>query len=169
MLDPLDLKDPEWPELRGGYRVPIDVRPLLLNLENSDAADAAWVALWHELHHQGDIGLASFAAVPHIVRIHAARGRPDWNPYALAATIELCRGVRKNPELPDSWSVAYEDAWARLERLALLELPHTKDSFAACALLSVLALRRGLREHARLLHDFDEAEIRDAIDRLYDA
>jgi hypothetical protein len=168
MDDPRDLNDPAWPALLGGYRVPVDVRPLLLDLESAADPAPAWHALWQVLHHQGDIGLASFAALPHLVRIHAARGRPDWNTYAIAATVELCRGVRTNPDVPDSWRTAYDDAWERLERLALRDLPDTTETFAACAILSVLALRRGLRQHARLLHEFDEIEVGEAIDRIYE-
>jgi len=36
--------------------------------------DAAWAELWQGLHHQGDVCEASYAAVPHLVRIQPDRG-----------------------------------------------------------------------------------------------
>src|SRR5437764_1712702 len=96
----LDFTDPRWPSLKGGYRIPIDIRPLLQRLETAKDLQPAWDELWQELYHQGDIGEASFAALPHLLRIHRQRGAIDWNTYALAATIELARGQGKNPDVP---------------------------------------------------------------------
>ena len=56
---------------------------------------------------------------------------------------------------------------ALIVRALLDPVPHASLWFT-CAILSVLAVRRGLRQHARLLHDFDESEVADAIDRIYE-
>ena len=81
----MDIGDPRWPSLRGGYRLPFDPRPALRRIAIGDAEEA-WKELWNELHHQGDVGEASYAAVPALVRIEAARRGADWNTYALVAT-----------------------------------------------------------------------------------
>jgi hypothetical protein len=62
----LALDDRKWKELLGGYKVPYDASHALRRLERG--ADA-WKELWEELHHQGDLGEASYAAVPKLVRI----------------------------------------------------------------------------------------------------
>ena len=41
----LSLDDPLWEELTGGYRIPLDPRPLLAALEAGHGA-TAWPELW---------------------------------------------------------------------------------------------------------------------------
>jgi hypothetical protein len=113
----MDLDDPAWGRLLGGYRVPYDPRKALRALEQGDDTEGAWAELWNELHHQGDVGAASYAAVPHLVRIHAARGVPDWNTYALVAIVEEARRESRNPRLPANLRDAYEAAWHQLVEL----------------------------------------------------
>lgn len=104
----LSFADPRWPRLTAGYRIPVDLRPLLRRLESGSDTGRAWEDLWRELHHQGDVGNGSYVAVPHLVRIHRERGVPDWNTYALVATIELARARGSNPEVPGTDRVSYE-------------------------------------------------------------
>jgi len=66
----LDLNDKRWAEMKGGYRAPFDPRPLLAQIETGKKLDETWYELTGELFHQGDVGEASYAAVPHLVRIH---------------------------------------------------------------------------------------------------
>src|ERR1700733_9584133 len=96
----LSLDDNRWNNLTGGYRTKCDPRPLLAQLESEQNKETAWNELWEELHHQGDVGEASYASVPHLVRIHRANGAVDWNPYAIVAIIELARGKGDNPQVP---------------------------------------------------------------------
>lgn len=70
----LAFDDDRWREFKAGYRTAFDLRPLLRDLESQRQPEATWRALWQELYHQGDVGEGSFAAVPHLVRIHRARG-----------------------------------------------------------------------------------------------
>ena len=56
---------------------------------------------WQNLEGQGDVGVASYAAVPHLVRLYRQRGAVDWNTYAIVAVIELARDTGKNPEVPN--------------------------------------------------------------------
>ncbi len=65
----LSLDDPRWSTLEGGYKVIYDPRPALELLRAGGRTEEAWSELWNELHHQGDIGSASYAAVPHIIDI----------------------------------------------------------------------------------------------------
>jgi hypothetical protein len=49
-----------WNHLTGGYKMPFDPRPSLRKPE-SPRIPPAWQDLWEELHHQGDLGDASYA------------------------------------------------------------------------------------------------------------
>src|SRR5689334_10989131 len=97
----LSFEDKRWESLRAGYRIPVDLRPLLLRLQADRDRAAAWHELWGELYHQGDVDEGSFVAIPHLVRIHRERGHVDWNTYAIAATVDLARGENGNPDVPE--------------------------------------------------------------------
>jgi hypothetical protein len=102
-------------------------------LERGDPS--AWEKLWQELHHQGDVG----EAVPELVRVHRMRGVPDWNTYALVATVEEARHSGRNPAVPDWLLPDYEAAWRVLETLALAEFPAADSGeFRALSLCSHL-------------------------------
>ena len=139
----MDLNDPRWTSLTDGYRVVYDPRPALAALKINPAPEAAWSELWNKLHHQGDVGDASYAAVPELVRIAANSESVNWNFYALIATIEEARLLRKNPAIPDWILPAYRFAWEQLFRLAHRDLPTVADSIAIRTILTVLALHKG--------------------------
>lgn len=99
-----------------------------------------WKELWNELHHQGDVGEASYAAVPHIVRIYARRGVPDWNAYALVAVIEEARNNGRNPALPSFLQGAYVEALRQLGELGLRELAAADDPDLICSIIAVISI-----------------------------
>ena len=67
-----------WDRLEGGYRTPYDPRPAF-------AAITTGAGDWEELHHQGDVGVASYAAVTLIADHVEQAAAADWNPFMLAA------------------------------------------------------------------------------------
>lgn len=154
----MDLDDAGWTRLQGGYRVSYDPRDALRTLEQGKDTATAWEELWNELHHQGDIGEASYAAVPHLVRIHEARGIPDANTYALVATIEQARQAGHNPGLPASLREAYESGWRRLMELGLLELRTAEDPTLISSIVAVVAMGKGQLALGRFAALFDEDE-----------
>jgi hypothetical protein len=157
----LSLDDERWSSLEGGYRIKFDPRPLLLRLEAGRNVDTVWHELWEELHHQGDVGEASYAAVPHLVRIHRQRGFVDWNTYGMVATIELARGQGNNPAVP-KW--LEEDYFAAIQELAKLgsgEVLQAEGQVAVRAILSILAIAKGARTHGRFLADYSDDELLD--------
>ena len=155
----LDLTDPRWNDLEGGYGIPFDPRPLFERLEQTSEPDAVWEELWENLHHEGEVGEASYAAVPQLVRIVGARGGADWNLYALAGTIELERGMDGNPELPDWLAESYEAAWERLFDSALREIVTAEDSVLLRCLLATLAIAKGDHRRGRVLLDVTDDEL----------
>jgi hypothetical protein len=137
----------DWDQLHGAYGRPFDPRPALAAIE---AGGGSWDILWEELHHQGDLGLASYAAVPLVARLAESAERPDWNPFALAATIEEERCNGRNPELPAALAAEYAQAWDRLFRAAHRFLPEAEEAPLLSALFAVLAVGKGLKQLARL-------------------
>lgn len=157
----LELNDPRWKALRGGYKVSYDASAALSRMERGENV---WDELWKELHHQGDLGEASYAAVPHLVRIAGANGERDWNFYGLVSTIEVERHRLANPQLPD-WLVAdYGDAWSQVLDLALADLRRPKDPLTVRAMLGAIALAKQHLKLGAWIALADESEIDEALE-----
>jgi hypothetical protein len=158
MSEGLPFDDARWTQLQGGYRIPFDARPALLALAGN-GAPAAWDELWNNLHHQGDVGDASYAAVPYFIAAYAANRVPHWNAYALASTIELARHDGRNPALPDFLSKGYRDAWQKLAELALSEIRDATDPELVRSIIGVLAIWKGHVRLGQIASEYTEDEI----------
>lgn len=101
-------------ELIGGYGIPYDPRPALDRLASDRSA--ALDDLWENLYHQGDVGPASYAAVPRLV---------DAGELFLVAAIEIARHEPHNPEVPSELKGDYEQALNK----SLEVTPSTAESF----------------------------------------
>ncbi|MGH8646650.1 MAG: hypothetical protein ACREX4_20210 [Gammaproteobacteria bacterium] len=150
------MSDPKWKELKGGYGVHYDAAPALLRLERGEDT---WAELWRELHHQGAVAEASYAALPHLVRIAKASTRRDWNLYALTSTIEVERHRRGNPPLPDWLADAYRLAWQELFQLAVADLRRVDDTLVLRSILGAIALAKGDLKLGAVISQSDESEI----------
>ncbi len=155
-MDP--TSDPKWNELRGGYGIPYDPRPTIAALRADPLNQESWDTLWNELHHQGDVGDASYAAVLLLIDACGSTSR-DWNFFGLIATIEVGRHQPHNPPIPQWLLPAYETAMARARELALDDLRTTTDPYVIRSTMAVVALAAGERELGTLLAKIDSSEI----------
>jgi hypothetical protein len=162
----MDFSDRRWIGLLGGYRVPYDPRDALRRLEEGKDIEDTWRELWNELYHQGDVGPASYAAVPHLVRIHAMRQAVDWNTYALVATIEEARRDGRNPEIPFDMREAYESAWHDLVNIGLRELQDAEESTLVCSIIGVIAVGKGQFTLGQLAVSLTEDERRELLSKI---
>jgi hypothetical protein len=153
------LDDKRWTDLKGGYRTQFDPRPLLSALETGKNTKAVWHELWEDLHHQGDVGEASYAAVPHLVRIYRRHRVVDWNIYAIVAVIELAREERENPPVPTWMEEGYSKAIQELAEIGTVDILKANDEEDIRAILSVIAISRGARTHARFLLNYSAEEL----------
>ena len=152
----LSLTDPRWRTLKGGYRTLYDASGTLSRLEQGYDV---WKELWDELHHQGDVGEASYAAVPHLVRICQDAPSRDWNLYGLVGLIEVERHRKSNPSIPDWLSGDYIAAWSDLEKLALRDLAAATDRELIQTALAVIAIARGQLRLGAFLSWLDQSEL----------
>jgi len=155
----LSFDDKRWEQLSGGYRAGFDPRTALSKLETNTQSEDAWNELWEGLHHQGDVGEASYAAVPHIVRIYRQRRADRWRSFGLVALIELARGRGTNPVVPNWLKQDYFQAIQDLAAIASSEIMSEGDVDAMRAMLSVIAIAKGVRTHARLLFEYSDEEM----------
>jgi hypothetical protein len=154
----MELTDSRWQGLNGAYRTVFDPRDAIRQLEAGQTSEA-WDTLWEELHHQGAVDLASYAAVPQLVRIHRERQLGAWQTYAMVTTIELASRAARNPPIPEWLQDEYRQALGDLARLGLQELPAAQDAAYVSSILAFLALWKDARTYARLLLLCSDAEL----------
>ncbi len=98
----LSLDDDKWESFYDGYGTEYNASEPLKKLESeNEPNEAIWKEFWEELHHQGDVGPASYAVIPHIYRIYKSKNWIDWNLPAFAWVIEKSRLKVHNPKLPE--------------------------------------------------------------------
>jgi hypothetical protein len=163
----LKLDDPIWETFLGGYRTPYNAAICLQQLENeSGDLDAIWQEFWDELHHQGDVDLASYAAVPHLVRIGIAREILDWNLFALIACIEECRLFNENPPMPKSLENNYHLAIKSLAEFGAKNFSKDWSKELTQAVLSILAFAKGCSNTGQMLIKVSEDEMSEAMEKF---
>jgi hypothetical protein len=152
----LPLDDPRWAKLEGGYRMPYDPSPALGRLERGEDV---WDELWQELHHQGDVGESSYAAVPQLVRIARSLPQRDYNFYGLVSTIEIERHRKSNPPLPDWLEASYRAAWREVLHLALTDLRTAEDRETIRITLGAVLLSKSDLRLGTIVSRIDDGQI----------
>jgi hypothetical protein len=162
----MNLEDVRWSNLTGGHKAPLDPRPLLKRLGTDIDTTMVWQELWGELYHQGDVGDASFAAVPFLVSCYRERGVIDWNTYAIVAIIELARKEGENPDVPQWIADDYFQSIRKLAEIGTTEILQAETGEDVRAILSVIAIEKGLRIYGKYLVNYSEVELLDIQSRI---
>lgn len=164
----LKLDDPAWATLKGGYRTPYDASVRLRELEaGSDDLEEIWEEFWNELHHQGDVDIASYAVVPHLARIAAAQKLLDWNVFALVAVIEECRLFEENPPLPKEFETDYHTAIKKLAEFGAQNFSSDWPQELTRSFLAVAAFAKGCLNTGHLLIEFSEEEMKEVLEKFF--
>jgi hypothetical protein len=160
----LALNDPRWSELEGGYRGTLyDASKTLIRLEevnNLKQADEIYQELWENLHHQGDIGIASYYAVPHLVRIAEEKSLIDYNVLSLVSLIEIQRH-KNNPVIPDALYPIFRLALIKLLDLATSLLSGDCDLTTVTAALTAMAVAKGQIKLGNAIQNMDSEDVID--------
>lgn len=158
----IQLDDSRWQEFEGGYRIPYDASIALKRLEQTSAqeiVDQIFTELWEELHHQGDVGLASYLSLPHILRIAKEKKLINYNVFSLVTIIEIERHA-DNPKLPSEYEEWYLRSLKKdIPELAKIVLEQQWDATLASAVLSALAVSKGHIEMAQAISRMEDTEI----------
>ncbi|MHA4895785.1 hypothetical protein ACXZ1K_13610 [Pedobacter sp. PWIIR3] len=149
----LELNDARWATFNGGYRQPFDASILLKELEKiNDKGELEPIIdeLWEELYHQGDVDLASYYAVPHLIRIAASKTFAIEDIVSLITSIDIARHSA-NPPLPNDLGNEYTSAILTLKNLGLALLDENWNLQTATVSLSAIALAKGQIEIAKAI------------------
>ena len=165
----IELNDPKWKTLNGGYRLPYDGSVRLLELEaGSNDTKEIWEEFWNELHHQGNVDIASYTVVPQLVRICVKRELLDWNIFALVAAIEECRVFGKNPQLPQWLESDYHSAIKKLAEFGAQNFSKNWPKELTQAFLAVAAFSKGFPNSGRMLIEFPDDEMKDVFEKFFE-
>jgi hypothetical protein len=157
----LTLDDPAWRTLQHAYGDAANVPDLLRALAASTGPkagyrDEPWFSLWSSLCHQDDVYTASYAAVPHIVRIAAeAPGPVDFSFFQLPAAIEIARRTGRGPDIPAGYADDYHRAIAQLVETVSLHREEAWDQSMLLSAAAALAVAKGHVDVAEALLNLD--------------
>jgi hypothetical protein len=122
----LPLDDPRWKSYTDGYRSDSDEAiSLIQELQTAGTSDEFWERVWNSLHHQGDVGEASYAFVTYLVDYQSKQSRLDERIFHFCVVVDLQQPENGNPPVPPELEFSYA--------LALRALP----------LIGAQLLRRG--------------------------
>ena len=157
----LAINDPRWATLRHAYGHAADI-PALLSRAGEDArpghqAGTTWFNLWSALCHQGDAYTASYAAVPHLVRMASVcLERQQYDPLFLTACIELARLEDRGPLIPTDLAPSYRASIEEARSIAEAHLGSGWDPDSEVALRASAAALAGNASAARAMLDAED-------------
>lgn len=144
----ISLDDKRWSELCDAYgsagRIP-DLIKQCEALPNDDGYETEpYFSLWSALCHQGDVYPASYAALPHLVRIVGENpGKFRWTMMSLMQAIEAARLEGRGPVISEDLKPAYMAALNRVVVVSSQLLANNLNELELRAVLSCVASAKG--------------------------
>jgi len=157
----LNLNDEKWKFLDGGYRKRYDASILLKELETTKSEErvkAIMDEFWQELHHQGDVGLASYFSLPHLIRIGIKNQIRGYDILALVAVIEIQRHSN-NPKLPVEYIEEYKKEIKEATRLVSQNQEQKWDSNYTVSATAAIAAVNGQIDLANIILEMIDEDI----------
>jgi hypothetical protein len=164
----MDLNDQIWPTLEGGYRIPYDASVILKELEATSDAKAInhiFLELWDNLHHQGDVGAASYLSSTSLIDICIRKNSLDWNYIGLCLIIEHCRRSDNNPKIPNQFNDDYFNALSRFEEYLLNNFKAIDDPTSLRLTLAFFATMHDQFDLGRAIEELDEDVLAEFLER----
>jgi len=167
----IPLDSPQWNELKHAYGVASDIPLLLKQLEaapSSNGTGKLWQSLWGSLCHQGDVYPASYAAVPHLVRILATEPlHADANFFLLPAGIEIAR-ASGDLTIPEALEASYLAALRQIPALVAATAARDWDEEFVRGALAALAAVKGYAPLAESILELDSDTAQQFMDWFYE-
>jgi hypothetical protein len=149
----LDLNDNKWKDLKGGYKILYDASEVLKKLkepvlikEYRDLINE----LGDELHHQGDVELASYYAIPHLINIANLHDLTAANILSLINTIIIASN-NNNPDMPLDIKIEYDQYLIQIGTLGKKLIAREWDLELASTSLAAIAISKKQIELAKAI------------------
>ncbi len=165
----LDLNDPRWRDFKGGYQVVYDASSALKRLEKTDdplQISAIFEELWAELHHQGDVNVASYMALPHLIRIAREKKLTHADIPALVAVIEVQRHINSEP-IPAEFEEDYLREIKQIADVIALNKTDWDREYTVCASAAIAAVN-GQVQLAKVIMDLDDYDYLGLFEKFMD-
>ena len=128
-------------------------------VESNKEIDEIFKELWNELHHQGDVGLASYFSLPHLIRISKEKKLVDYNVFGLVAVIETERHDN-NPKLPSEFEAEYlQTIREGVPDLVKLIIQNNWDATLSSTVMAALAAVKGHIEMAKAILKMEDSDL----------
>ncbi len=157
----LDLEDKKWKFLKGGYRTWYDASVLLKELEalpDEYRVKEIMEEFWQELHHQGDVDLASYFSLPHLIRIGIKNKIKGYDIPALVATIEIQRHSN-NPSIPPEYLADYQREIKDITQLINQNQEKEWSRAYATSATAAIAAVNGQIELAKIIIEMNDTDL----------
>ena len=155
----MDLDNAIWHNLTGGYKISYNASLPLKRLAASSSQkelNSIFTELWENLHHQGDVGTASYLAVTQLVSICISKKSLDWNFIGLCVLIENCRLEDHNPEVPKEFQDDYFEALTQFQTYLLQNFKNITDQTSLRLSLALFATINGQPSLGKAIEILDE-------------
>jgi hypothetical protein len=152
--------------LQHAYGAASDIPDMLRQLEAFPPHEGyeapPYFMLWSSLCHQDDVYTASYAAVPHIIRILAsAPTRAHWDFFLLPTCIEISRLRSRGPDIPAELRDAYFGALQRIPSLAAAAAEAQWDEIYCRAVAAAIAVAKGQPALGEAILELDPDGVRE--------
>jgi hypothetical protein len=158
-----------WKTLEGGYKILYDVSIPLKKLEQATdekEIEEVWTELWNELHHQGNVGIASYLALPQLVRIAVNKDLYNWNLLGICSTIEQQRHLGDNPQLPGEYQDYYNDGLEVLKQFVIANINRKTDETTFRIALSTLAVCEGKINLSKAIGELEDDVLKEFLEQF---
>lgn len=155
----MNLESGIWSTLEGGYKILYDASVPLKKLQltnNTTEINEIFIELWDNLHHQGDVGVASYLSIPYIISACIEKKSFDWNYIGLPLVIEQCRLSGSNPSLPLEYKENYINSLKTLEQYLLTNFKSITNPDSIRLSLTLLATLNGLVNLGKAIENLDD-------------
>ena len=160
-MDLLPLDDPRWQTYNGGYnRVPFNCVPLIRQLQTDGPSESFWETVWDELHHQGDVGEATYAFVPYLAQHLIGADIVDSQIFGFVSVVELERHSHGNPPIPTELQSGYDWGIQQLLSAALSKPIAEWDEYLLRYYVALLAAVKGHRTLCTAYQEMGDTEAR---------
>lgn len=158
----MELGNPVWKTLEGGYRTIYDASVPLQLLEmtlNPQEVTKLLDELWENLHHQGDVGTASYLSVPQLARIARKKHLVDYSLLGLCSVIIQQSHSENNPGLPTIFIDYYQQGIDDLKKFVMENINNITDDTTYTIALSTLATCSGKIELGKAIMELCDNDV----------